>query len=338
MKKFRVLHLPTNVAGQPYLIAKTLRKLGHKSHFLQITQNPFSYENDFEINLNDNFTDKIKKLVLLIYSLPNYDIYHFHFGRTFFNPKKDLPLLKRLNKKIVGHFWGSEVRQWDIAKKYLYNPAKEMNISESYEDTKRKMIKTFGKYSDLQIVADYELAEYVPNSVYLQQFFDLEALPKKPDTRKPSDKVTIVHSPSNKTIKGTRYIMVAVDKLKREFNNIDFKLLENVNHREAIEVYAQADIVVDQILLGTYGILSIEAMALGKTVICYIRPDLFPKYPNLPIVSANPDNIYFKLKELILSPDLRKQLGEAGREYVKRRHDATEVAKNLIKLYEGLFR
>src|SRR3990167_4287185 len=138
MKKFRVLQLPTNVAGQPYLIAKTLRKLGHKSHFLQITPNPFSYKNDFELKIKNNLIGKLRKIYYLCQSLPNYDIYHFHFGRTFFNPEKDLPLLKRFNKKIVAHFWGSEVRQWDIAKKYPYNPGREMRIDNHYEDTKRE--------------------------------------------------------------------------------------------------------------------------------------------------------------------------------------------------------
>ena len=41
----------------------------------------------------------------------------------------------------------------------------------------------------------------------------------------------------------------------------------------------ESDVVIDQILMGTYARLAIESMALGKPVICYLREDLFEFNP-----------------------------------------------------------
>lgn len=45
-------------------------------------------------------------------------------------------------------------------------------------------------------------------------------------------------------------------------------------HAEAQRWYLQADIIVDQVFCGTYGLLSVEAMAMGKPVVTYIRDDV----------------------------------------------------------------
>jgi glycosyltransferase involved in cell wall biosynthesis len=76
-------------------------------------------------------------------------------------------------------------------------------------------------------------------------------------------------------------------------------------------------------------------MAFGKPVICYIRPDLTETYPqDLPIVSANPDNLYDQLKQLVKDAELRYVLGNKGRKYVEKHHEGTAVIKQLIAIYK----
>jgi hypothetical protein len=77
-------------------------------------------------------------------------------------------------------------------------------------------------------------------------------------------------------------------------------------------------------------------MALGKPVVCYIRDDLVGKYPDLPIVNANQDNLYEKLVALIRNKKARDEAGKKGKEYVHRRHLPAVVAKKSIELYQGM--
>ncbi len=110
-----------------------------------------------------------------------------------------------------------------------------------------------------------------------------------------------------------------------------------MSHREAVELYKKADIVIDQILCGAYGNLSVEAMALGKPVICFIRPDLLQSFPStLPVQSANPDTLYAVLRDLVLDGTKRAELGKQGRLYVEEHHDAAKVAQQLKAIYKSL--
>ena len=107
-------------------------------------------------------------------------------------------------------------------------------------------------------------------------------------------------------------------------------------HLEAIKVYQKADIIVDQLLAGTYGVFALEGMAMGKPVITYITEEMKKTLPgSLPIVSANPDNIKEKLEMLIQDGQLRRKLGKEGRVYVEAYHDYKKNAKLLGRIYEG---
>lgn len=74
---------------------------------------------------------------------------------------------------------------------------------------------------------------------------------------------------SNKAKKGTEYIIKAVNELKNEGYKVNLILIENMPHKKVIEYYKNSDIVIDQLLIGWYGMVSIEGMALGKPVCIY---------------------------------------------------------------------
>ena len=104
---------------------------------------------------------------------------------------------------------------------------------------------------------------------------------------------------------------------------------------EAFEIYRQADIVIDQLYIGTYGVFALEAMALGKPVVTYLRPDLKEAFPkDLPIVSASEATLKEALASLLENPAELGRLGRLGRSYVERYHDYRKIAVVLAKLYE----
>ena len=93
---------------------------------------------------------------------------------------------------------------------------------------------------------------------------------------------------------------------------------------------------MDQLLVGTYGMLAIECMAYGKPTICYIRDDLTSKFPDeLPILNANTSNIRDKLEKLINDFDLRNKLGRASRKYVEKYHDSNMLAEKALQIYNS---
>jgi hypothetical protein len=109
-----------------------------------------------------------------------------------------------------------------------------------------------------------------------------------------------------------------------------------------MKLYADADILVDQLLVGWYGGLAVELMALGKPVVAYIREDDMGFIPSamhadLPVVNATPGSIYNVLRELLTAR--RHELGAIGvrsRQYVETWHDPIRVASLLKATYVGL--
>ena len=84
--------------------------------------------------------------------------------------------------------------------------------------------------------------------------------------------ITILHAPSDPAKKGTRFVRDAVERLGRHFP-IRFLQVSGLPHAEAMKLYPQADLVIDQVLGGWYGGFAVELMAMGKPVACYIRDE-----------------------------------------------------------------
>jgi hypothetical protein len=89
--------------------------------------------------------------------------------------------------------------------------------------------------------------------------------------------LTFLHCPTKRNLKGTSHIIQAIKELKDEGYNLRLRICEKQPHEAILKAMQEADVVIDQLLLGWYGMVSVEAWALGKPVICYIRPDLDEK-------------------------------------------------------------
>ncbi len=76
-----------------------------------------------------------------------------------------------------------------------------------------------------------------------------------------------------------------------------------------------------------------EAMALGKPVIAYIRPDLTDITADVPIVSACPATLAYVLHDLLLSPERRAGLAALGLDFGRKHHDALVVGRRAVQLY-----
>src|SRR5205823_10219815 len=60
------------------------------------------------------------------------------------------------------------------------------------------------------------------------------------------------------------------------------------------------------------------------------------RHPDLPVVSADPETFADVMTGLLTSPLRRAELGDEGREFVVRTHDAAVVGEQLEELYAGI--
>jgi glycosyltransferase involved in cell wall biosynthesis len=121
----------------------------------------------------------------------------------------------------------------------------------------------------------------------------------------------------------------------------DLVLVEGLHHDEAFERYREADIVVDQLNAGWYGLFAIECMALGKPVLTFLHDEAVERTERelgvrVPVVNATRETLRTRLQELVASPPERTRIGAESRAYVEQVHDLERVADRLLALYARL--
>src|SRR5262249_28784803 len=137
-------------------------------------------------------------------------------------------------------------------------------------------------------------------------------------------------------IKGTRYVEAAYAALAPRFPGVRFEIVERRPWSELREILARADVVVDQVFMGWYGMVAVEAMALGKPVLCFIRGDFEERLMGCPIVRCTKDDLSERLAEVLAPTTDRATMGRHGRAYVEREHAAPVIAERLVALYRSL--
>jgi glycosyltransferase involved in cell wall biosynthesis len=150
--------------------------------------------------------------------------------------------------------------------------------------------------------------------------------------------VKILHAPTNREIKGTDTIIKAVESLKAEGQNVELVMVENIPHKQVRQLYESADLLVDQILVGWYGGLAVELMALGKPVVAYIRQEDLQFIPkemeeDLPVISADSATLTNVLRELIQDAEMRRKTGQQSRAFVEKWHHPKVVSKMTADAY-----
>lgn len=162
----------------------------------------------------------------------------------------------------------------------------------------------------------------------------------------PTNAVRILHSFSSngrsfegRNIKGSPFVKKAVDRLISEGYDVELLYLTDVPSNKMRFYQVQADIIVEQLHYGWWGSTGVEAMALGKPVVCYLRQswkehffDNFPNYTSLPIVEANVNDIYSVLKSLVLNPQLRREAGKNSRAFAIQHFDPAINAREFEEL------
>jgi hypothetical protein len=225
------------------------------------------------------------------------------------------------------------VRGRYVGKRLLPKPYVVHFHGTGFRENVRAHMGELGERGAYGIVSTLDLSvasglEWLPGPI------DVESLRtmKQPAT----DKVRIVHAPTNRQIKSTREFLAAVERLQTEGFPVELDLIERVPWAECMARKARADIFFDQVLLG-YGNNALEAWAMGIPVVAgaddATLDEMERRFGHLPFYHATEETIYDALKELVESPGLRERYGQIGLNYVKTYHDYPVVREQLKAIY-----
>lgn len=144
----------------------------------------------------------------------------------------------------------------------------------------------------------------------------------------------IVHAPNHRVFKGTRYLEAAVAELRTEGESVELVMVERVPNDEALRIYRSADVVFDQCIVGFHGYFALEAMALGKPVMCFIRDPGYLLAPDeCPIINVHVRTLKEDIRRLVRVREQLPVTGRRGREYVQKHFSVAAFAARLGRAY-----
>lgn len=347
----------SEVANCVHTYGKGLRELGVKT-LTVVDERAWPYpDSTYDVVINEKLGTPPKRssimnlrrhvwraryYLLLLRAALTCDVFIFTFGSGFRSDRLDYWLLKRLGKRIVSVFLGSDTRYWfaytqevellgtdaDI-RPYLDGVLK--NQEHDYLAVKLETVRKAEAYSDLILAlpdaAQLQSRPYMRLNIPI----DLSGIHCEiPDRESP----LIVHAPSKRSNKGTDYVLAAIERLLGEGIAFEFRLIERTPNKKVRDVLRQSDIVIDQLYSDTVATLALEALAAGNVVLARYLPHWVRIGSDCPVVNVNAETLADKLREVIMNRPLRRELAQAGRGYVQKHHSHVHVAQEILDWLE----
>lgn len=346
----KILFLPQNIASMPAITAVHFNK--NKNITAKCISSSLNKYQQYTHDIIVAAAPKSKPLKWLWYKLKykrtikkwiNWaDVVHYTWSPAFKNAK-DIEYAFNKGKKIFVEWVGSDIRNPDRLQEI--NPYYKIAFKNGYEyanlESKAHSLKIqrfFAKYDSIPLLSP-EMNLFADKSLFkkthlLYQRVDIDNFtPSYPAVN--NKKPLIIHSPTAKICKGSNIIIPIIEELKKQFD-FEFILLHDIRREKVLEIMRKADVFIDQIILGSYGMAAMEAMSFGKPVLCYIMPEVFEAglSTECPIVNTSPDNLKEQLTKLITEPQLRHDIGRKSREFAEKFHDVKKISDQLLSIYE----
>lgn len=349
----RVLHLPVNIASIPSHTVRCLRQIGVEARGLVYENTAIQSVDGLSVIRTGKkryswgwLFEKLYLIGQFIRWLLWADILHWYFGAPILPWGLDLALVKRLRKPGIVEWMGSDIRipEQEKAENPYYATAWENGYEYLNVESLANSYRLQSRFAQAGFAcgASIGMIQYVKKELF-SSFYVLPQRLLLSDYRPvyPSEephRFLLVHSPTAPVAKGTHAVLSAVEQLGSRYD-LEFRLIQGMERSRSLAVLQQADIFLDQFVLGDRGMASLEAMALGKPVVCYIKPSLLVLYPpELPIVNANQQNLSLVLESLLQSPSRCRELGQKGRAFVEKYHDGIQAAHQLKDIYMAILK
>ena len=288
----------------------------------------------------------IKRLFLAITSKLNLakhilwaDILMWHWDIDWFS----YWVVKLSRKKIFVEWIGSDIRLPELLFKinpYYKNAWESGEWEYSQESFTRSNIiqkKFYNLNAHVIVCPEISLflnKNYFPSNTNYMQRIDLKNYqPKYPSIENKNP--ILVHTPSATGAKGTKYVRAIIEKLKTEGLQFEYIEIHNKTRAEALAAIHSCDVFIDQFIVGSYGLATCEAMAMGKPVFCFLMKEVEEKLPkHCAIVNTNLNNLESRLREFINDALLRNETGKKSRAFAEEFHDADKIALQLLELFK----
>jgi|GEM_PF-3072668 len=205
-------------------------------------------------------------------------------------------------------------------------------IAADEQDRKRARLAKAVRYCDRILAVNPDLVRIDPTNItYMPYPYITQHIPKPPLRPQSTQKINVAHLSTNRVLKGTGLIEDVLSSLPKD--RFETRVCVQVTKSKAQQTLEWCDVLVDQIGLGWYGFQAVEALAIGKPVICRLNIEDWEKHiggtpQESGFINAHHASLREALIELSSNTQQIYELGRRGQEFVKREHDAKRVVES----------
>lgn len=344
----RVYIAPTNYAGQGYLWARALERSDPRilaRNMAVELPGGFTFPSDTlvpiaTVNASAQWAerewDAARRFTHVLVEAER-SMFGKRFGR---NLESEVVALETQGVSVAFLCHGTDVRDPDRhATLTPWSPYPEDPRTDRLRADARNNLEFLHRMNGPIFISTPDLANDLPGAYWCPVIVDSERF----ETDVPiltKRQVRIIHASSNAVQKGSHWIEPAVAGLVSQ-GRIEYELISGTSASSMPEIFAGADIVLDQFRLGSYGAAACEAMASGRVVVGHVLPQVRERVEKdtglvLPIVEATPDNLASVITGLIDDPDRARSLAAMGPSFVARAHSGSASANALRRNWINL--
>ena len=273
------------------------------------------------------------------------DCFVFLFAKTFTDTRAELLLLRSLRKKIVFIYLGSDARPPYIDRiTHVSESAPDLLSLRKRTRRQSRRIRTQERFAthciNLPGTGHFHRRPFV-------NWFEL-GLPRTVagsgvrSEPRPGRAVRILHSPSDRRVKGTDAIAAAVESLRLKGYELDLVTVTDAPNSVVKHELSACDLVVDQLYSDS------PMAAFATEAAHFAKPVLVGGYAarnvehlvggvQLPTLFVHPDDLNDALEGLITHPDRRRALGIQAQRFVLDHWAPVDVARRLLRIINDDF-
>lgn len=375
----RILHVPTDCGNHGPLLARIERSHGHDSWSIVFAQSYLGYKADEVFGgrgLKAMMKLEFTRWKVLFRAL-SYDVIFYNYGSSIapnpvfvglgltsaYGPFSrlaytlysllpqmwDVVILRLLGKRILVVFQGGDARQGRFLRSRGGCPNDWQEEPRGYytwltDTIKRVRAKLWDLLAHEIYYLNPDLAWVLPKRAkYLPYPMEVKNMELRPiDLTK--TRITFGHVVNHREPKGTRFVLDAVHKLRMSGKDFGFLFGERLSHEAAMRIYDEVDVILEQFVIGWYGLQAVEFMAKGRPVIVFINQDDYVKvvgeghnltdHPLPFVICDHPHDLANIMSWMCgLSRSELREIGLKCREYVLEHHDVEKISRDLEKDY-----
>jgi hypothetical protein len=137
--------------------------------------------------------------------------------------------------------------------------------------------------------------------------------------------------------------MPILEKIDMKYDHVEVMLFEGIRYESCIDGKAQCDILIDEVVTGSYHRNILEGLALGIPTICNVSPELHGLIVqeaganDFPIIHATIENLEQQLEWLVeMKESKRRKMGNDSHDWMARYWHPRDIAREFCAALEKM--